>query len=131
MFTSIKTSKANKELVTQLTRRLNLGAENTIARLAFSYSIASDKKFELKDMLDAQGKEYSSKVLFGEHVDIYVSMICVHYNLPKSSKTIPKYVKMHLDDGLELVSKALLKKDSMSGMDFIINSIEKGLKALN
>lgn len=36
MFTQIKTSKANKIIVTDLSRRFNLGAENVIARIAVS-----------------------------------------------------------------------------------------------
>jgi DNA sulfur modification protein DndE len=128
MFTSIKTSKENKELVSQLTRRLNLGAENTIARLAFACSIAAGKKLDLEEIEDAQGKEYSAKVLFGEFIDIYVAMICVNYDIHKSNKNIPRYVKMHLDHGLRLISDQMNKKDSMSGMEFIINNIEKGLR---
>ena len=34
MFTSIKTSKINKDIVTDLSRKFNLGAENIIARIA-------------------------------------------------------------------------------------------------
>ncbi len=33
MFTSIKTSKINKDIVTDLSRKFNLGAENIIARI--------------------------------------------------------------------------------------------------
>lgn len=131
MFTAIKTSKANKVLVTELTRRLNLGAENMIARLAFSYSLATNRKMNLLDIEDSQGKEYTNKVLFGEHADIYVGMIYVHYNINKAvEKDVAKYVKMHIDDGLKLIAEEVVKKDSINGMDFIINKIEKGLKAL-
>lgn len=38
MFTSIKTSKVNKDIVTDLSRKFNLGAENIIARIAFAVS---------------------------------------------------------------------------------------------
>lgn len=130
MFTSIKTSKYNKELVTQLTRRLNLGAENVIARIAFAYSLARDRKMDLTAIQDAQGKEYSTKVLFGEYTEYYVALICVHYNLYKTDKDIARYVKMHIDDGLELIDQEVAKKNTLTGDEFLINAIEKGLKHL-
>ena len=40
MFTSIKTSRANKDIVTDLSRKFNLGAENIIARIALTYSLS-------------------------------------------------------------------------------------------
>ena len=130
MFTSIKTSRQNKEIVTGLTRKLNLGAENIIARMAFAYSLAKDRKMELAAMQDAQGKEYSAKVLFGDYAEYYIALICVHYNLYKSDKDIVKYVKMHIDDGLELIYNEIEKKSNITGEEFLINAIEKGLKQL-
>lgn len=127
MFSNIKTSKTNKDIVTQLTNKLNLGAENVIARLAFSYSLSRDKKMDLNKIQDSTGKEYNTKVLFGNYGDVYLALICVHYNLNKSDKDIPRYIKMHIDDGLEMINLEVAKKDSMTGTDFIINEIENGL----
>ncbi len=64
MFTSIKTSKANREIVTDLSRKFNLGAENIIARIALTYSLSQDRKLSLVNIADSQGKEYSKNVLF-------------------------------------------------------------------
>ena len=127
MFNSIKTSKSNKDLVTQLTNKLNLGAENIIARLAFSYSLAKEEKLDLSKIEDSGGKEYNVKVLFGAYPDVYIALICVHYNLHNSDKDIAKYVKMHIDHGLKLINSEVAKKNSISGTDFLINEIEKGL----
>lgn len=127
MFSSIKTSKANKELVTQLTKKLNLGTENIIARLAFSYSLAKEQLLDLSKIEDAGGKEYSAKVLFGNYIDIYVALVCVHYNVQKEDKDIGRYIKMHIDDGLKLIEKDIATKNNISGNDFLINEIEKGL----
>lgn len=127
MLTNIKTSKINKEVVTSLTRRLNLGAENIIARLAFSFSIAKERKLNLSEIQDSQGKEYSVKVLFGDYAEFYVAMVCVHYGIYKSDKDISRYLKMHIDDGLQLIEKDISKKSSITGTDFLINEIEKGL----
>lgn len=128
MFNSIKTSKVNKERVMQLTRKLNLGAENVIARLALSYSLASDKKLSLSEVQDSQGKEYSRKVLFGEYDVYYIALLCVHYNLHKSDRDISKLIKLHIDDGLEMLAEEVEKLGASSGTDFIIQKIECGLK---
>ena len=56
MFTQIKTSKENKEVVALLTRKLGLGTENVIARIAYTYSLSQDKKLDLNDIKDAGGK---------------------------------------------------------------------------
>lgn len=63
MFNSIKTSKANREIVTELSRKFNLGAENMIARIAFVYSLSLGRHLSLVDIEDSQGKEYSKSVL--------------------------------------------------------------------
>src|SRR5215831_1362131 len=97
MFTNISTSKSNREIVSDLTRRLNLGTENIIARLALAHSLTNDGKLDLKNIKDSRGKEYSTRVLFGDHVDIYVGLICVTYKLHKSDKDVPRYIKLHID----------------------------------
>lgn len=130
MFNTIKTSKENKERVTQLTRKLGLGAENVIARLAFTYSLSQDQRLDVGDLLDSQGKEYNYKVLFGEYGDFYMAMLCLHYNLHISDKDLPKYVKMHIDKGLESLDSEF-QKSSGSGNDFLIRKIEAGLMAEN
>lgn len=127
MFTSIKTSRANKDLVTQLTNKLNLGAENVIARLAFSYSLAQNRMLKLNEIQDAQGKEYNVKVLFGNHPEIYLALLAIHYGIPREDKDIPKYVKMHIDDGLGLINREVIEKSSITGNDFLINEIESGM----
>lgn len=127
MFSSIKTSRANKDLVTQLTNRLNLGPENTIARLAFSYSMAKELHLDLSKIEDAGGKEYSAKVLFGNYIDIYIALVCVHYNIQKEDKDIGRYIKMHIDEGLKLIEEDINAKNNITGSDFLINEIERGL----
>ena len=67
----IKTSIKNKELVTQLTRKFALGAENVIARIAIAYSLKSGVKFHPTEIKDAGGKEYSKSVLFGNLFPLY------------------------------------------------------------
>ena len=77
MFNSIKTSKENKIVVTELSRKFNLGAENIIARIALAYSLSQDRLLSLTDIADSQGKEYSKNVLFGNNSSYYIGLICV------------------------------------------------------
>lgn len=131
MFTSIKTSAANKIIVTELTRKLNLGPENVIARLALSYSLSKEKKLFLSDIKDSRGKEYNKNVLFGNNLSFYVALVCIHYKLYKTDKDIPRYIKMHIDDGLELINQDFVSNPNLTGFDFLIEKIDNGLKVLD
>lgn len=123
MFNTITTSEENRAVVTELTNRFALGAENVIARIAFCYSLSLGDKLRLSDLQDARGKTYTAKILFGNHVEFYVAMLCQHYQLHKSDKDIPRYIKLHIDHGLQEM-KAYANSD---GMDFLIKAIEDGL----
>ena len=123
MFNSIKTSRANKLVVTELSRKFNLGAENVIARIALAYSLAQDRQLSLSDIADSQGKEYSKNVLFGSNLPYYIGLICVKYGLYKTDKDIPKYVKLHIDDGLQLMNKELRNNPNLNGYDYLIDKI--------
>ena len=128
MFTSIKTSRSNKYIVTDLSRKFNLGAENIIARIALTYSLSKDRILSLSDISDSQGKEYSKNVLFGSNLPYYVGLVCVKYGLYKTDKDIPKYIKMHIDDGLQLMNKELCDNPNLNGYDYLIDKITNGLE---
>ena len=128
MFTSIKTSRANKDVVTNLSRKFNLGAENIVARIALTYSLSKNRLLSLTDIADSQGKEYSKNVLFGNNQPYYVGLICVKYGLYKTDKDIPKYIKLHIDDGLQLMNKELCDNPNLNGYDYLIDKITNGLE---
>lgn len=128
MFTSIKTSRANKDIVTDLSRKFNLGAENIIARIALTYSLSKDRLLSLTNIADSQGKEYSKNVLFGNNLPYYIGLICVKYGLYKTDKDIPKYIKLHIDDGLQLMNKELRDNPNLNGYDYLIDKITNGLE---
>lgn len=128
MFNSIKTSKENKIVVTELSRKFNLGAENIIARIALAYSLSQDRLLSLTDIADSQGKEYSKNVLFGNNLPYYIGLICVKYGLYKTDKDIPKYIKLHIDDGLQLMNKELQDNPNLNGYDYLIDKITNGLE---
>ena len=131
MIKSIKTSEKNREVVKELTTKLGLGSENLIARIAFAYSVAQGTKFNLSDIQDSKGKEYSARVLLGDYSEIYVAIICQHYGVYKSDYDIPKYIKMHIDDGLSLISHSVEDNPNLPLLDFILEHIEKGLGTLS
>lgn len=127
MFTQIKTSKKNKEVVTKLTRRLNLGTENIIARMALTHSLSLERKLSLTDLADSGGKEYSRSVLFGDYEDIYVGLICIHYNIYKTDKDIGKYIKLHIDDGLQLLEEDLKHYQNIDGFDYVVEKVSESM----
>ena len=128
MFTQIKTSLQNKDNVIDLTRKFNLGAENIIARIAIAYSLKSGKKFSPLDVKDSGGKEYSKKVLFGSNYNIYLAMLCTHYNIEDTDKDITRYLKIHLDDGLEMIAQDIKSNQNLVGFDYLFDRINEGLQ---
>lgn len=130
MLKHIKTSRANKEVVSKLTRKLNLGAENIIARLALSYSLSRNNELSLVDIKDSKGKEYAKEVLFGEYIDYYVGMVALHYNLHVSNKDLPKYIKMHIDDGLDLLNSEFEDGANLDQFDFISSIMNSGFSEI-
>lgn len=130
MFTHIRTSKENREVVAQLTRKLNLGTENIISRLALTYSLSLERKMDINNIQNSSGKEYTSKVLFGDYIDFYVGMVALHYDIHISDKDLPKYIKMHIDDGLELLNEEVSSKSNLDGFDFLVDKVDSGLKLI-
>ncbi len=130
MFKSIKTSEANKEVVTELTRKLGLGPENIIARMAYAYSLSMNVKLKLSEIQDAKGKEYSINVLFGNNASYYIALVCTHYNIYKTDKDIAKYVKMHIDHGLQLLNEEFISNPNITGFEFLVNKVDSGLQSI-
>lgn len=132
MLINIRTSEANKVVVQELTRKLNLGTENYISRIAFAYSLSRGVKLDLsKDLFDSKGKEYKDDILFGKFRDYYIAMICQHYNLYRSDKDIGKYIKMHIDHGLSIMNRLFEENPNYTGFDFLLECIESGIDKLN
>ena len=134
MLINIRTSEANKTVVQELTRKVFPGAsENYISRVAFAYSISKGVKLDLgnKDhLLDSRGKEYKDDILFGNYRDYYIAIVCQHYQLYKTDPSIAKFIKMHIDHGLQLMNKLFDENKNYSGLDFLLENIEKGIEVL-
>lgn len=130
MFTQIKTSTKNKEAVTVLTRKFGLGAENVIARIAIAYSLQCEAKFSPLEIQDSGGKEYSKSVLFGNLYPIYAALMCKHYGIKMSDKDLPRYFKLHLDDGLERIMEDVKDNPNLVGFDYLFDKIQVGLETI-
>ena len=130
MIGQIKTSTENKERVTRLTRKFGLGAENIIARIAIAYSLKQGEHFAPTKVKDSGGKEYSRNVLFGNLFPLYLSMICEHYQIKSTDKDLPRYFKLHLDDGLELIDKDVKDNPNLVGCDYLFDKIHEGLSEI-
>ena len=130
MIGQIKTSTENKERVTRLTRKFGLGAENIIARIALAYSLKQGGHFDPTKVKDSGGKEYSRNVLFGNLFPLYLSMICEHYQIKSTDKDLPRYFKLHLDDGLELIDKDVKDNPNLVGFDYLFDKIHEGLSEI-
>lgn len=130
MIGQIKTSTENKERVTRLTRKFGLGAENIIARIAIAYSLKQGGHFDPTKVKDSGGKEYSRNVLFGNLFPLYLSMICEHYQIKSTDKDLPRYFKLHLDDGLELIDKGVKDNPNLVGFDYLFDKIHEGLSEI-
>ena len=128
---NIKTSLANKEVVSQLTNKLSFGAENLISRIAFSYSISQKITLDLDDDYDdAKGKEYKDDVLFGRYKDFYVALICQHYGIHKTDQNVGRFIKIHIDDGLRRIHKIFEDNPHYTAFDFLSAELEKGIESL-
>ena len=115
--------------MTDLTRKLGLGAENIVARLAIAYSLGRKQKFSPSAVLDSTGKEYSVNVLFGSNYFLYLAMLCALYGIDENDRNIPRLFKAHLDDGLQLIDKELKDNPNISGFDYLLDKINEGLNA--
>lgn len=118
----IKTSKLTKEIVSNLTRKLGLGYENHISRIAFGYSISKGEKLNVQNILDSSGKEYSDSVFFGDKQDAYKGMISTFYNIHPDNPDVLKLIKMHVDDGLIKIQSLY---DENQSLDIFVDLVEQ------
>ena len=132
MTINLKTSEANKERVIELTRILgNNVKENVVARIAIAYSLARGYRLDpTNDLRDSKGKEYKDDVLLGQYRNLYIALVCQHYGIHKTDGNLPRYVKMHLDHGLELMSKVFAENRNYTSIEFLLDYAEQGIEAL-
>jgi len=126
---NIKTSEKSWEIIRRLTPKLSdRTPDNVIARIALGFSLQKEKKFTANDFstYDSKGKEYKEQTLFSEtYKKFYIALICQYYGIYRTDENIPKYVKLHIDHGLELLDNIFSASD-YTFFDFLNEYIEKG-----
>ena len=129
---SIKTSEANKERVQTFATKFQIvRSENVVARIALTYSLSRGRKLNsTNDLKDSKGKEYKKETLFGKYESFYIALICQYYEIYKDSPDVAKYIKMHIDDGLELMDKFFEANGNHNAFDFLIQNIERGIESV-
>lgn len=132
---NIKTSETNQKVVSELTKKLPNGTkENVIARIALGFSIKSGKKFNLQtdyNLYDSKGKEYKEHILFdAKYRNFFIALICQHYGIYKTDDNIPKYIKLHIDHGLESIYNIFSNQNNYDFFDFLMDSLESGISFL-
>ncbi|MDR2123191.1 MAG: DndE family protein [Flavobacteriaceae bacterium] len=132
---NIRTSEANQEIVRKLTAKLPVGTkENVIARIALGYSLQNSKRFATSEfnIYDSKGKEYKDHILFdAKYRDFYIALICQHYGIYKTNENIPKYIKLHIDHGLELMDNLFSNNNNYTFLDFLTEHLDKGISMLD
>lgn len=127
---NIKTSSENLTVVRELTRKLPGSSvkENVIPRIALGYSLSTGKRFKPDEFYsyDSQGKEYKDNTLFDEQYrDFYIALICQAYGIKKDHEDIAKYIKLHIDHGLEKISALFKDKPGYTFFDFFTDYFSK------
>ncbi|MDI4567807.1 MAG: DUF1832 domain-containing protein, partial [Mycoplasma sp.] len=125
--------RTSSELVKKLTNKMGLGEENHIARISLAYSLAKGTTYNsdsLYNSVDKQ-KEYKDNTLFGSYKNYYVSLICQKYQIHKDDTNVKKYLKWHIDNGLEMINLYFDENKNVSGIEFLLDHIELGIDAIN
>lgn len=129
---NISTAPENEAYVKVLTNRLSLGTENHISRIAITYSLTKSDLLSLEsDLKPFGGKEYKDQTLFGNYKDYYIALICQKYHLHKDNTDVRKYLKMHLDHGLEMINKFFEENNNFSGFEFLLDNIDLGIEGMS
>ncbi len=54
-------------------------------------------------------------------------MICTYYQINNRDRDIPRYFKLHLDHGLEMINADVEDNPNLVGYDYLFNKIHEGL----
>jgi len=138
----IRISKRNSEVIDHLTSLYNFKFDGIIARIAFTYSLQLNKKFEIAEdvSIGSDGKEWrDERALFGVSADEksyyvnYKAMLDQHYNKNLTEDEFVKLFKRHLDFGLEKIQADLDDKNIASGyhISYLMKLVKNGLELIS
>jgi len=134
----IRISKQNDEIIEKLKSLYKFNAEGIIPRIAFSYSIQRNKKFNLeKDIVpSADGRDFrDDRGLFGTIVEgrsnypIFKAILDNYYEKSLYEDEFSKLFRMHLDYGLNKIDRELESLNITSGnhINYLMKLVKNGL----
>lgn len=138
----IRISKRNSEIVDHLTNLYNFRFDGIIARIAFTYSLQLNRKFDINEdaQISSDGKDWrDERALFGSSSDeksysvIYKALLNQHYGKSFTEDEFVKLFKRHLDFGLEKIYKDIEDKNITSGyhVSYLMKLVKNGLSLIS
>jgi len=134
----IRISKQNDEIIDKLKSLYKFNAEGIIPRIAFSYSIQRNRKFDLeKDAIpSADGRDFrDDRGLFGTIVEgrsnypIFKAILDNHYEKSLYEDEFSKLFRLHLDYGLNKIENELESVNITGGnhINYLMKLVKNGL----
>lgn len=134
----IRISKQNDEIIDRLKSLYKFNSEGIVPRIAFAYSLQTNKKFDLSvDVVpSSDGRDFrDDRGLFGTIVEgrsnypIFKAILEQHYQKSLFEEDFSKLFKLHLDHGLNKIEKEISKGDITSGTHiiYLMKLIKNGL----
>jgi DNA sulfur modification protein DndE len=127
---NVSTSEETETILNKLQNRFNITSKNILMRIALAHSINRGRKLNNETPKDTKGNPYKEITIVGNFRNYYVALICQHYNLYKTDTDIPKFFKLHIDDGLILLDKLFAESSNYSFSDYLLEHIERGIDSL-
>lgn len=138
----IRISKRNAEIVDHLTSLYNFRFDGIIARIAFTYSLQLNRKFDVNEdsQIGSDGKDWrDERALFGSSSDeksysvIYKALLNQHYGNNFTEDEFVKLFKRHLDFGLEKIYQDIEDKNITSGyhVSYLMKLVKNGLSLIS
>ena len=132
----IKSTEINKAYIQRLKEKFGFKYDYTPAQIGINLSIQKGKNFEVSEfeLSDNRGKEYDEDTLFGSingksNRAIYKAILDNHYNKNLEDEDFYKLVKLHLDHGIETLTKEVLNVDrgKNAHVDYLMSVVKNGL----
>ena len=138
----IKISEQDSELIKYLTPVFKLKNEGLLAKIAFSISLQSNKKFNIgnNSQLNTNGKKWRDEnALFGLSPDnksyhiVYKAILQKYYNQNFNDEEFISLFKNHLNDGLTILETHTKKANATTEYHtkYLLDLIKTGLGFIN
>jgi len=127
---NVSTSEETEAILGRLSQRFSLSSKNILMRIALTYSLTRGRKLHDNKPEDTKGNPYKEITVVGHYRSYYVALICQFYGIYKTDSDIPKYFKLHIDDGLRQLDKLFSESSNYNLSDFLLEHIERGIDSL-